>query len=383
VENKKILIVTRNFPPLIGGMEKLNFNIFQSIKKNFNIIFAGPVGSSSFHGLEKYVEFSVRPLWKYIIHSLLKTLLIAIKEKPDIVFCGSGTSILAGYFSARVAKASLVCYLHGLDIVADSKIYRWFFLPLIKKSDLIFVNSNHTYKLAITAGIDSSCIRILYPGTELPDISNKVIASQRFRLRYDIGESPFILIAGRITARKGITEFITNVMPGIVETHPELQLIIIGDEARDAVKQSLGVKDNIVAAINKLDLSNNVKLLGLVDNAILSGAFFAAEMLIFPVLNVVNDVEGFGMVAIEAAAHGLPTVAFNVGGISDAISNNYSGWLVESGNYYQMSHIILEAYSPSYSGPVTLKSCVEFSKQFSWDFFGTKLNDYIKNLQEK
>jgi phosphatidylinositol alpha-1,6-mannosyltransferase len=375
----KILLITRNFPPLIGGMEKLNFNIFHALLSHGDVFVAGPVGSSKYHELNLFTEFPAKPLWKYIVFSLYKSIAFARQIKPNIVFCGSGAAILAGYFSAKLTGASLVCYLHGLDIVVDNKIYQWFFLPLIKKSDLILVNSNHTCMLAIAVGVNPSLIKVLSPGTSLPDLSKKIETSQQFRLEYNIGNSPFILIAGRITARKGITEFIKNVMPIITSAHPELQLVIIGDEAVDAMKHSAGIKDSIIIAVNELNLQANVKLIGSVDDAMLSAAFFSAEMLVFPVLNIENDVEGFGMVAIEAAAHGLPTVGFSVGGVPDAISHDRSGWLVESGSYSEMSQRILDAYSSS-SGKVTENSCIQFARQFSWECFESKLNDKLKDF---
>lgn len=287
---------------------------------------------------------------------------------------------MAGYFSAKLTNASLVCYLHGLDVIVDSKIYQWFFLPLIKKSNLILVNSKHTRGLAIAAGIDPLCIKILSPGVALPDLSNKVAASQQFRLKYNIGDAPFILIAGRITARKGIAEFIKNVIPNITAVHPELQLIIIGDEAVDAMKHLAGIKDNILATVNALNLQANVKLLGSVDDAMLSAAFFSAEMLIFPVLNIANDVEGFGMVAIEAAAHGLATAGFAVGGVPDAISHNNSGWLVSPGDYSQLSSVILDVCSSPKSDLVTSERCIEFAKQFSWELFSAELLENVNKL---
>ena len=361
-------------------MEKLNLHICKSLASQFHVVIAGPEGSAQFHKLTDFTEFPVKPLWKYVAFSLCKSILLALRIKPNIVFCGSGAAILAGYFSAKLTGASLVCYLHGLDVIVDSKIYQWFFLPLIKRSNLILVNSKHTFGLAIAAGVDPLRIKILSPSVGLPDLSNRNVASQQFRLKYNIGASPFMLIAGRITARKGITEFVKNVMPNIISVHPELQLIIIGDEAVDAMKQSSGIKINIIAAVDALNLQGNVKLIGSVDDTMFSAAFFSAEMLIFPALNIANDVEGFGMVAIEAAAHGLPTVGFAVGGIPDAISHHQSGWLVASGDYSQMSRVILDAYSSSQSGTVTSESCIQFSKQFSWECFKVRLNDSVKDL---
>jgi phosphatidylinositol alpha-1,6-mannosyltransferase len=380
MSKKKILLVTRNFPPLMGGMEKLNLNIFRALSSRYEVFLAGPQGSKKFHKANFYTEFPVKPLWKYILFSLFKTIGFAIKVKPHIVFCGSGAAILSGYFSAKLTKASLVCYLHGLDIIVDNKIYQSMFLPLIKKSDLILVNSNHTFGLAIAAGIDPLRIKILSPGADFPDYTNKFEASKRFRLKYGIQDAPFILIAGRITARKGIAEFISNVMPAITAVYPQLQLIIIGNEAIDAMKRSSGVRDNIVAAVKAFNLQDNVKLIGSVNDEMLSAALFSAEVLVFPVLNIANDVEGFGMVAIEAAAHGLPTVGFSVGGIPDAISHNNSGWLVSPNDYSQMFHVILDRCSLSKPNFVTPDSCIEFAKHFSWDLFEIELMKILQGL---
>lgn len=377
----KILLVTRNFPPLIGGMEKLNFNICRALKSSFSLSLAGPEGSQQFHDLKSFTEFPVKPLWKYVLVSLFKTLILAVRVKPKIVFCGSGAAIVAGFFSAKITGASLVCYLHGLDIIVDSKIYKWFFLPLIRKSDLILVNSNHTAQLAKFAGVNSNIVKILPPGTDLPELRCKNEVAKSFREKYQLDSNPFILIAGRITERKGIKEFIVNVMPKLLLSIPTIQLVIVGDEAVDAMKNKKGIKSDIIEIIEKLNLNENVKLIGSVNNELFSGALFAANCLVFPVLNIPNDVEGFGMVAIEAAAHGLPTIGFSVGGIPDAISNNQSGWLVESGNYDAMLHKILESQMLSPSNNITAENCIEFAKQFSWDSFEQHLNSAFKELQ--
>lgn len=377
---KKVLHVTRNLPPLVGGMEKLNFKILEALRSHFDVSVSGPTGSAVFHGLPNYVEFSARPLWLYSISSLLKTVGLAIKFKPHIVFCGSGAAILAGYFSARLSNASLICYLHGLDIIIDNKIYQWLFLPLIKKSDLIFVNSNHTKDLAIGVGIKASRIKIIPPGTMIPDMSQKDLLVREFRSKYEVGNAPFLLIAGRITARKGVAEFIRNVMPSIVAAHPELKLIVVGDEAVDAMKRSFGLKAAILSDVQNLGLEANVMLVGSVDDAMLSAALFGAEVLIFPVLNITNDIEGFGMVAIEAAAHGVPTAGFNVGGIPDAISDGVSGWLIKQNDYAQMIYVISERINNSKFHEITPDSCINFAAQFEWNNFSRKLNEHLQDI---
>lgn len=373
MNKKKILHVTRNFPPLIGGMEKLNLNIFYALNSRFKVSVSGPAGSSKLHTAPNFVEFSSAPLWRYLISSLFKTLWMAQKERPDIIFCGSGASILAGYFSARLTGAKLVCYLHGLDIVAKSIVYQLVFIPLIKKSNVLFVNSRHTCNLALNAGFDLTRIKILSPGTFIPDYADALYKKQNFCEKYDLQNVPFLLIAGRITKRKGIEEFIAQVMTKLVVRIPSLKLVIIGDDASQAIKHQSGLKEKIVQQVNELGLQENVQFLGGVDDQTLSAAFFSAKMLVFPVLDLPNDVEGFGMVAIEAAAHGLCSIGFGVGGVPDAISTERSGWLVKPGNYDEMRDIILDNLEINSLNKITSETCINFAREFEWKNFNERL----------
>ncbi|GGY62896.1 glycoside hydrolase [Cellvibrio zantedeschiae] len=354
-------------------MEKLNFNIFHALNSHFEVSVSGPTGSSSFHKVSSFVEFPSAPLWFYLISSLLKTLRLARSERPNIVFCGSGAAILAGYFSAKLTGAKLVCYLHGLDIVAKSIVYQLIFIPLIKKSDLLLVNSRHTCNLALRAGFDSGRIKILSPGTFIPEHTDSLHLKRSFCKKYKLQDVPFLLIAGRITKRKGIEEFIVHVMQKLVSQHPELTLVVIGDEALQAIKQHDGVKEKIVQRVYALGLQDNVRFLGGVDDQTLSAAFFSAKMLVFPVLDLANDVEGFGMVAIEAAAHGLCSVGFSVGGVPDAISTEKSGWLVEPGHYDEMRDVILDKLKVNSLDKITSETCIDFAREFEWKKFNEKL----------
>ena len=87
----------------------------------------------------------------------------------------------------------------------------------------------------------------------------------------------------------------------------------------------------------------------------------------FPVRELPGDPEGFGMVAVEAAAHGLPTVAFATGGIVDAVDNGRSGHLVASGDYPGFAVAVSQTLAQR---DALRDTCIDFAQGFAWPAFG-------------
>ena len=95
----------------------------------------------------------------------------------------------------------------------------------------------------------------------------------------------------------------------------------------------------------------------------------------FPVRDMPGDVEGFGMVAIEAAAHGLPTVAFDVGGVADAVADGVSGRLVRSGDEEAFAAAVLAELAQAGTG--RRERARAFATSFSWERFGREVADAV------
>jgi phosphatidylinositol alpha-1,6-mannosyltransferase len=119
-------------------------------------------------------------------------------------------------------------------------------------------------------------------------------------------------------------------------------------------------------------VASSVRFLPHCDDETLSAAYSAADVHVFPVREIPGDVEGFGMVAIEAAAHGLPTVAFSVGGVPDAVIENVTGSLVVPDDYRALADAIL-FHLDRRDDAASRRACFEAARQFSWDRFGDEL----------
>lgn len=378
---KKILLVTRNFPPLTGGMERLNKHIYLELNDYFNVSVVGPRGCRAFlaHSTLCY-ESPHKPLSAFLLHSFWSAMRLAIITKPDIIIAGSGITALSVRIIGYLCNAKVVSFLHGLDIIAQHPVYQHIFLPAIRRCDAIWVNSANTKKLAISKGILPEKIKIIHPGVSIPDsITYNHNEKNNFLYDFNIKSDRIILLSvGRLTDRKGLVEFIHYCLPDIVKSQPKTVLLIIGDNPTNALHHKSDIKTKIQSLIKQKNLEDHVKFLGHVSEQHLHTAYRISHLHIFPIMEQPGDIEGFGMVAIEAAAYGLATIAFNVGGVPDAVADNISGLLIQPGDYAEFSRSVIDfikyssAHDYQFNG-ISRESCILHANQFSWKYFGEKI----------
>ena len=371
------LLVTRNFPPLVGGMERLNQQLLSALAPDWRLALCGPAGCGAFAPAGAVVrETAIRPLPWFLAASLLKALWLAVHRRPGLVIAGSGLTAPIAWLCARLAGARAVAYLHGLDIVAPSRVYQRLWLPCIRACDLLLVNSAHTAGLAAQRGIPAARIALLHPGTGLPALDPA--AGAAFRARHALGDRPLLLSVGRLTRRKGLAEFVAGALPAIVARRPDALLLVIGEEASDALHGGPGAeRARIQAAARDAGVEANLRFLGRCDEPTLEAAYQAADCHVFPVLALPGDVEGFGMVALESAAHGLQTVAFAVGGVPDAVAAGRSGTLVEAGRHDAFAAAVLAVLAQPRDQAAA--ACRAFAAEHDWGAFGRRLRQLVGN----
>lgn len=367
-----VLLVTRNFPPLLGGMESVNLHLLEALEPAWRTALCGPAGCCDHVSPATQVsESRIKPLYRFLLTTLWHACRLARVTRPKWIVAGSGLTAPIAWVAAKLSGAKVLVYLHGLDVIAPSRVYQSLWLPFIRRSDLVLVNSRHTATLAHNAGVKEAKVHILHPGTDLPTLDPS--AALHFRETYGLGERLLLLSVGRLTQRKGLVEFVEKVLPDIVNAYPDVVLAIIGGEATDALHARAGSEQaRIEAAANEKGISANLRFLGRCDESSLRGAYQAANLHVFPVLDLPGDVEGFGMVALESAAHGLATVAFAVGGVPDAVLVDHTGVLIEPGNYAQMSASVLRMLSPR-NDALNINACREFARSLAWPAFGERL----------
>ena len=141
-------------------------------------------------------------------------------------------------------------------------------------------------------------------------------AIQEFRARAALNGGPLILTTGRLIKRKGVSWFVDQVVPRLSD---RTTYVVIGEGEEEAAIRSAAVSAGV---------SDRVRLLGRVSDELLAAAYLAADVFVMPNVPVAGDMEGFGLVALEAAASGLPVVASKLEGITEAVHHERNGLLV-------------------------------------------------------
>lgn len=373
---QRILLVTRNLPPLVGGMERLNWHMAQELAKAAEVRVIGPTGSAAMAPPGIIVrEAPLHPLWKFLLRARALAQREARAWKPNVVLAGSGLAAPLARSAARQCAAKACVYVHGLDVAVRHPVYRAIWLRAICRADGVIANSQATAELCRGIGVMHDRLGVVHPGVDLPGapsgVKTAACEAAVFRDQHRLGTGPLLLSVGRLSARKGLREFVADALPRIVAARPGTMLLVVGGAPNQALHAQAQTRESIQAVADAKGMGSHLRFLGTITDYTELGCIYRmADVHVFPVRQLPGDPEGFGMVAVEAAAHGLPTVAFATGGVVDAVAENASGHLVPPGDYVAFANSVLCTLDECDG---LRASCIDFSHQFAWPDFGARL----------
>jgi phosphatidylinositol alpha-1,6-mannosyltransferase len=367
-----VLFVTRNFPPLVGGMERLALEAVRALAEAADVTLVGPKGCEAWHAGETRGVAHASAA-RFLLDSWWTARHLAAANHYQWVIGGSGLAAPAVLAAARRAGARSACLVHGLDLVVDSAVYRTLCLPALRRMDRLIANSHNTARLAGQVGIPAERVRVLHPGVALADGAE----AEPFLEAFPVARNRRVLLSvGRLLPRKGLVDFVRHVLPAVVARHPDVLLVIAGGRAADALARQGDEERRLREAVSQTGLASHVLFTGEVSDALLQALYGAASLLVFPVQDLPGDVEGFGMVALEAAAQGVPTIAFAAGGVPDAVADGVSGFLLPAGEFDRMAARVNACLDGDWAG-VSAHSCRAFAEGFAWPRYGERLRELL------
>ena len=211
--------------------------------------------------------------------------------------------------------------MHGLDLTYRSALYQklWIKIFLPRMDRLIAVGKETIHQGTLRGLPESKFVFIpngvTAAGTPTPCSRRDLEALLHKKVRGHV-----ILTLGRLVKRKGVVWFIENVVNRL---DADITYIIAGEGREESA---------ILTAIHANNLQDRVLYVGGVSDRDKELLFCAADIFVQPNIKVAGDMEGFGLVVLEAASHGLVVIASRLEGLQDAIVDGENGYLVDSGD---------------------------------------------------
>jgi phosphatidylinositol alpha-1,6-mannosyltransferase len=293
---------------MVGGMEKQNYELITNLSSLVN---------KSLIALKKS---QINLIW-FLPYALIKSIFTITTKRIDIIHLGDGLLAPIGLILKFIFNKKVIVTVHGLDITLNNRFYQLIVLSSLRKLDKIICVSNSTRHECLKRKVNPNKCVFIPNGIESGRLSLKTsretqIKSIETEFRINLKNKKILLSVGRLVKRKGVYWFIDNVMSMLGNN---TILIVVGDGPEKA---------RIARIVNKKKLKDNVFLLGRIEEDSLKNLYNAADIFVMPNIKVKGDMEGFGIVAIEAASLGIPVVASGIEGIKDAIHNEKNGYLV-------------------------------------------------------
>lgn len=346
----------------MGGIEGLMYSVLLSLKDDYDVVLLGPRGSREYAaGAVRVYELPVNIIG-YLTAAFFLIPFLLFQFRPALIMGSNGLMSPLVAIMSKLSRGSSVCFLHGLDILVKNRVYSFILSRSAKNIDTFIVNSTNTKDLALKVGLPVGTIELIHPCIRNP------VASPVLNMSFGwvSNDETVIIYAGRIVPRKGLLEFIQECGPWL--RREKYRLIVSGDEPFGQAGATTGsYVRRLQQAVAALELDDSIEFLGRVSDTEMAAAFARATVHVMPLVEVPGDVEGFGMVAVEAASYGVPTVAFDVGGVRDALPSDE--YLIPPGRYTEFMYAV-DTIARSDRDDIEL---IEWAEGFSMAAFRPKL----------
>jgi phosphatidylinositol alpha-1,6-mannosyltransferase len=384
----RTLLLSEYFLPQKGGSVTWLANLYSRFPAGSVVVAAGecdgddePVDfsapiervSMAMEDRDPTVGSAVGPYFRLI----RRLLTLCRREKIRQIHCGK---VLPEGWAALCLKLTLrlpyLVFAHGEEITTGFLSRRLrFVLPLVyKQASAVIANSENTKKILLGLGVPEHKVFVLHPSVPVEQFEFACEDGERIRKRHDLGEGPVLLTVGRLQKRKGHDRTI-QALPRLVEAFPGLRYVIVGTgEERESLAElaeRLGVADNVVFS-------------GLVTDDDLPGYYGACDLFLMPNRNENSDIEGFGIVFLEAAAAGKPAIAGASGGAGEAVVDGVTGLLVDGERSDAVSLAVKRLlHDPAGARRMGAAGYERVTKEFTYDRAARRLGEIAQGCASK
>ena len=357
------LIITRAFPPELGGMQSLMWGLAKEMSKNFMIkVFADYYENHK--EFDDKENFSIERIGGIkFLRKIRKAQLINEFLKKNKV-----QGIIADHWKSLElinTDKNKFCLIHGKEInhpkgsSTNKRVIK--VLSNVKK---IIANSEYTKKLAIENGVNEKKIIVINPGVNpVKELDKKILKKVESLLKT---KTPRLITVSRFDKRKS-HEKVIMALRNLKQKYPDIVYICVGYGEEE---------ENLKKLVKELDLVSQVMFFKDISSDLKNALIANSNIFVMPSIIHKTSVEGFGIAYVEAAQYGVPSLGGKDGGAADAIVHDKTGLICDGNdldNIYSSLNLMIENKRYIELG----NNAKDFALKFHWDKI---VNEYKKNL---
>ena len=371
----RYLVLTELFLPTKGGTAVWFAEVYQRLSgKETHIVTADVPGAAevdashpnSVHRINMRRVAWLRPesLGMYV-NLFAKSLWLALTHRFDAIHAGRALPEgLSAWAVARLTFHPVVIYAHGEELTTWGRGGKYKAMRFaLRHADRVIANSEFTRNELIKMDVNPTRIALIYPGVDVARFRPGLACADLRQSVNVTSDGKLILSVGRLSRRKGFDRII-QALPALIHTGLNVQYAVIG------IGEDQEYLLNLARAHG---VAERVHLLGHVSADDLPRWYNACDIFAMPNREINGDTEGFGMVFLEAAACGKPSLAGIAGGTGAAVLDEETGLRLD-GTDGQTIHAALvrllgDTILAAQLGKNGLTRAV---KEFSWDSVAAK-----------
>ncbi|MGW0162354.1 glycosyltransferase family 4 protein [Mycobacterium sp. NPDC003323] len=324
----RVLLLTNDFPPRRGGIQSyLEAFVAQlSAAGNHDLTVYAP----KWKGAADYDRRAGYPVVRHRSTLMLPEPTVANRMRDlitehgiETVWFGAAAPLaLLGPLARRAGATRVVASTHGHEV-------GWSMLPLARTAlrrigddaDIITYVSGYTRGRFASAFGPQARLERLSPGVDVDRFAPDSVARAQLRARYELGDRPVVLCLSRLVPRKG-QDMLIRAFARIRRRIPDAALLIVGGGP---------YRSDLEKLASRVGVAEDVMFTGGVPAEELAAHHAMADVFAMPCRTRGSglDVEGLGIVYLEASASGVPVVAGRSGGAPETVRDGETGWVVD------------------------------------------------------
>lgn len=361
---KRIVLITQDYFPDIGGITTYCYGIAKNFEQmGFDVL----ILTKSFDGYKfnnqiQKDEYGLKVLrlehskWKNQRNTLVYNAIKPLINDKTLFFAANWKMSVACFFHSIFRKINYITVVHGLDAIEGRKINKFLQYKAFKNGKIIISVSRFTKNLLESQFPNKSLnIAVINGGVDLKKYK-KIEDYSKVETKYSLDPGFRIVSIARLVKRKGFDNMIKAIA---LLNDKDMHYYIGGSGNYELDLRKLAIE---------LKLQNNVHFLGFVSDDEIAEFYSACDVYAMPSRQLKNDVEGFGLTYIEAAACGITSIGGKNSGAEDAILQNETGILVDAESVEEIAEAIKNLKSNSiFMKELAEKAHKRAIESFSWE----------------